>query len=134
MFDGNTCLSITRADSGSFSSDSTCFVPALPFVVVVEDATLPVVADTVWIVLWQSYTRIRTQIEPSGSECCLLFCPGPVWYKWNCTGNPPANQESTSSMVIGSAMVYTIALESLDPYQDRATSVRRYFSVVCRYR
>ena len=47
MFDGNTCLSITCADSDSFSSDSTCFVPPLPFVVVEEDATFPVVADTV---------------------------------------------------------------------------------------
>ena len=46
--------------------------------------------SVLWITLWQSYTRIRTKIEPSGSECCLLFCAGPVWYKWNCTGNPPA--------------------------------------------
>ena len=34
-----------------------------------------------------------------------------------------SKRRATSSMVIGSAMVYTIALESLDPYQDRATSV-----------
>ena len=38
------CLAETRA---SQSLVRTCSVPALPFVVVVEDATLPVVADTV---------------------------------------------------------------------------------------
>ena len=66
-------------------------VPALLFVVVVEDATLPVVANTVEELSSTSVcygSRCGNHTLVSGSECCLLFCSGPVWYKWNRTEVP----------------------------------------------
>ena len=49
VLDGNTCLSITCADCGSFSSTAACSVPDLLFVAVVKMQALDrsVVADTV---------------------------------------------------------------------------------------